>query len=56
MRITRQADGTFKYERYNISNNPRGGCSNRDLLLPLSVDEVNRMEGVTGEKWQNPGW
>lgn len=56
MRITKQEDGTFKYERYNISNNPRGGCSNRDLLLPLSVDEANRLEGTTGEKWQNPGW
>ncbi len=56
MRPLPQSDGTFRYERYNIWTKERGGCSRRDLLLPIPVDEVARMESLTGEKWQNPGW
>jgi len=56
MKITPKEDGTFAYERYNIWTKERGGAQNRDLLLPLPQDEVNRMEAVTGDKWQNPGW
>ena len=56
MRITKLNDGSFNYQRYNISSNPRGGYQNRDLLLPLPLDEVSRLESTTGETWQNPGW
>ncbi len=56
MYITRNADGTFKYERRNIWNRERGGAESRDLLLPLSTDEANRLMSSTGENWQNPGW
>lgn len=56
MRITKNNDGSFNYQRYNISTNPRGGYQNRDLLLPLPLDEVSRLESTTGVSWQNQGW
>ncbi len=56
MYITKNADGTFKYERRNIWNKPRGGADNRDLLLPLSTAEAARLQSNTGVDWQNPGW
>lgn len=56
MRITKNEDGSFSYQRYNISTNPRGGYQNRDLLLPLPLDEVSRLESTSGFAWQNPGW
>ena len=56
MRITKKSDGTFDYERVNTSQSPRGDCGNRDLLLPLGLDEVSRLEATTGKVWQNPGW
>lgn len=56
MVITRNGDGSFTYTRRNISNNPRGGWQNRDLLLPIPLNEASTLESVTGQKWQNPGW
>jgi hypothetical protein len=56
MVVTAAGDGTFNYTRRNISENPRGGWSNRDLLLPIPLAEASRLEPLTGLKWQNPGW
>ena len=56
MHITKNADGTFTYERKNVWSEPRGGWENRDLFLPLPLSEVSKMEPLTGVKWQNPGW
>jgi hypothetical protein len=56
MVITKNGDGTFSYKRQSITNNPRGGWQNRDLLLPLPLNEAATLESVTGQKWQNPGW
>lgn len=56
MKIIKQDDGSFNYQRCNISTNPRGGYQNRDLLLPLPLDEVSRLESTTEDSWQNPGW
>ncbi len=56
MIITKNSNGTFTYSRRNISSNPRGGWQNRDLLLPLPLNEAASLESVTGQKWQNPGW
>mgnify|MGYP000011096353 FL=1 len=47
---------SYTYERKNITTSPRFGYENKDLLLPLHVDEVSIMESLTGAKWQNPGW
>jgi hypothetical protein len=54
--ITDFGNNTFSYSRRSISDNPRGGWQNRDLLLPIPLAEVSRMNLITGEKWQNPGW
>lgn len=56
MRITKGSDGKFTYTRVNCSTNPRGGWRNRDLLLPLPLNEAALLEKTTGQKWQNPGW
>jgi len=57
MRVVKNGS-KMEYHRYNVSSveSPRGGASARDLLLPLSNAEASRMEGVTGENWQNPLW
>jgi hypothetical protein len=56
MWINKNPDGTFTYERKNVWDTERGGWRNRDLLLPLPLAEVSRLEPLTGKKWQNPGW
>ncbi|MGN0002597.1 MAG: RagB/SusD family nutrient uptake outer membrane protein [Sphingobacterium composti] len=56
MDIKKNSNGTFTYSRRNITNNPRGGWENRDLLLPLPLAEAATLEAVTGTPWQNPGW
>jgi hypothetical protein len=56
MVITKNADGSFSYQRSNIWTTPRGGWKNRDLLLPLPLAEAARLEPLTGKTWQNPGW
>ncbi len=56
MVITKNSDDSFTYTRRSISENPRGGYQNRDLLLPLPLSEAALLESVTGQKWQNPGW
>lgn len=56
MVITKNGDGSFTYNRRNISTNPRGGWQNRDLLLPIPLNEASTLESVTGQRWQNPGW
>lgn len=56
MVITKNNDGSFNYQRRDISENPRGGWENKDLLLPLPLNEASLLESVTGQTWQNPGW
>ncbi len=56
MVITKNGDGSFSYTRRNISDNPRGGWQNKDLVLPLPLSEASLLESVTGQTWQNQGW
>jgi hypothetical protein len=56
MVITLNGDNSLTYTRRSISENPRGGWENKDLLLPIPISEVSRLEPLTGVKWQNPGW
>jgi hypothetical protein len=56
MSITKKEDGSFTYTRVSPYTSPRGGSSNRDLLMPIPLAEASRLESITGEKWQNPGW
>ncbi|GAA4316179.1 RagB/SusD family nutrient uptake outer membrane protein [Compostibacter hankyongensis] len=53
MRITK--DGSeLKYTRFKFSN--RASAADKYLLYPIDQDEVNKVIGLTGEDWQNPGW
>lgn len=56
MTITKQADGSFTYQRRNIWDKPRDLWQNKDLVLPINAEDVNRMVSLTGDQWQNPGW
>ena len=56
MTVTDDGNGTVTYARRPISQDERGGWQNRDLLLPIPLNEALNMEAVTGVKWQNPGW
>lgn len=53
MRITQ--DGTaLNYERFKFDD--RGSSADKFLMYPLDQAEVNKIVGLTGENWQNPGW
>lgn len=56
MWITKNGDGTFNYERRNISQSPRGGWQMRDLLLPIPQADAALLSSYTNVDWQNPGW
>lgn len=56
MVVTKNGDGSFTYTRRSISDNPRGGWQNKDLVLPLPLSEASLLESVTGQTWQNQGW
>jgi hypothetical protein len=56
MVIIKELDGSITYNRQNIWQNPRGGWHNRDLLLPIPIEDAALLESITGENWQNPGW
>lgn len=56
MHITKNADGTFSYERKQVRSTQRYGYQNKDLLLPIDLAEVSRIESLSGQNWQNPGW
>jgi hypothetical protein len=56
MYITKNDDDSFTYERRNVRDKERGGWMNRELLAPIHIDEASRMQIITGDNWQNPGW
>ena len=53
MRITNEDDGT-NYQRFRFEN--RGSAADKYLRYPIDQAEVNKIVGLTGENWQNPGW
>lgn len=53
--ITRNADGSYTYRRGPVSKE-RLCYQNKYLKFPIPINESNIMLGLTGEKWQNPGW
>ena len=55
MIVTQGPNGPV-FSRRNILDSPRGGWQNKDLLIPLPLNEANNMEALTGDRWQNPGW
>ena len=63
MRIIKQDDGTFTYQRFNINNGDataqhpsQDTYKPKYLLFPLPLNEAVRMSSITGVDWQNPGW
>jgi len=53
MKITK--DGSdFIYNRFKFTG--RNCSSDKYLMYPIDQDEVNKIIGLTGENWQNPGW
>lgn len=56
MEITREEDGSYSYSRKTVRSQERRNYSNKFLLLPIPLSEANRLEAITGNKWQNQGW
>ena len=55
-KITRNADGSFTYDRKQVNGNERKCYTNKYLKVPIPLSEVNNVIAITGEDWQNPGW
>jgi hypothetical protein len=53
MRITKDAD-EYIYTRVKLQD--RGTHTDKYLMLPIGLSEVSKIESLTGEDWQNPGW
>ncbi len=53
MRITKSGDN-LTYTRFRLPN--RNTSSEKWLRYPIDQAEVNKIIGLTGENWQNPGW
>ena len=53
MRITTEEGDTI-YQRFRFDN--RGSAADKYLRYPIDQAEVNKIVGLTGENWQNPGW
>ncbi|WP_352421158.1 RagB/SusD family nutrient uptake outer membrane protein, partial [Proteiniphilum sp.] len=53
MRITKDGDN-YIYNRVKLQE--RGTNTDKYLMFPLSLSEVSKMEALTGDDWQNPGW
>lgn len=53
MRITKNGD-EFNYSRFKFPE--RNAYADKYLMYPIDQAEVNKVIGLTGENWQNPGW
>lgn len=53
MDITKNG-GSLNFNRFNFSN--RIAVGDKYLLYPIDKTEVNKMQTLTGENWQNAGW
>lgn len=48
-------DGSeLTYNRFKFKD--RGASSDKYLMYPIDQAEVNKIIGLSGENWQNPGW
>ena len=54
MRIVKNADNTFTYQRFKLPS--RGTNTYKYLMYPIKQEEVVKMQELTGQSWQNPGW
>ncbi|WP_276090607.1 RagB/SusD family nutrient uptake outer membrane protein [Pedobacter sp. JY14-1] len=56
MAITRNADGSYTYNRRPVRATERSNYTNKFLWVPIPLSEANRLKAVTGEEWQSAGW
>jgi hypothetical protein len=53
MRITKTGT-TLNYKRFKFAD--RNAWSGKYLMYPIDQAEVNKVIGLSGNNWQNPGW
>ena len=53
MRITKSGSN-FVYKRFKFQN--RNAFSDKYLMYPIDQNEVDKIIGLSGSDWQNPGW
>lgn len=53
MRITKSGSN-FVYKRFKFQN--RNAYSDKYLMYPIDQSEVDKIIGLSGADWQNPGW
>lgn len=53
MRINKEGDD-LTYNRFKFPE--RNASSDKYLMYPIDQAEVNKIIGLSGENWQNPGW
>lgn len=46
----------YSYTRSTIGSTSRECWKNKNLLLPIPLDEASRLENITGKNWQRPNW
>lgn len=56
MKITRNSNGTYSYNRVNVRSTERKCYTNPYLFVPIPASEASVLLSVTGTNWQNPGW
>ena len=56
MKITRNSNGTYLYNRINVRATERKCYTNPYLFVPIPASEASILLSVTGKNWQNPGW
>ena len=54
MRITQHEDGSYTYTRFKFDD--RNTNTDKYLMYPVDETEASKMERLTGNDWQNPGW
>ncbi len=55
MRITKNSDGSFKYERFAFDKRVNKG-DDKYLLFPFDEAEIEKLKTTLGQDYQNPGW
>jgi hypothetical protein len=53
MRITKNGN-TLTYTRFKFAD--RASAADKFLIYPIDQDEVDKVIGLSGKNWQNPGW
>ena len=44
------------YKRFNLESDRSATADDKYLMFPINQSEVSKMQKLTGNNWQNPGW